>query len=68
MQVEIDVIKEFEIPLDSATSGEQVVSVRWLTPPIDVVTGYYLDAVLMQGDRPLPSRAILLQKRQFTVY
>jgi hypothetical protein len=63
-----EIVKEFEIPLDSATSGGQVVSVRWLTPPIDVVTGYYLDAVLMQGDRPLPSRAILVQRRQFTVY
>jgi hypothetical protein len=63
-----EVVKEFEIPLDAEISGEQSVSVRWLTPPIDVVTGYYLDAIMMQGERPLPSRATRVQRRQFTVY
>jgi hypothetical protein len=63
-----DVVKEFVIPLDADKSDEQVKTVKWLTPPIDVVTGYYLDAALLQGELALPSRAVQTQKRQFTVY
>jgi hypothetical protein len=61
-----DVVKEYEIPLSSEKINE--LTVRWLTPPIDVVTGYYLDASVLQYDRLLPSRALDIIKKQFTVY
>lgn len=63
-----EILKEFVISLEADESDEQVKSVKWLTPPIDVVTGYYLDAALLQGELPLPSRAVRVQNRQFTVY
>jgi hypothetical protein len=61
-----DIIKEFEIPLGS--EKESVVNVKWLTPPIDVVTGFYIDAVISQNGHQLPGRAIEVIKKQFTVY
>jgi hypothetical protein len=61
-----DVIKEFEIPLTSEKVN--MLTVRWLTPPIDVVTGYYLDASILQSGRPLPNRALEIIVKQFTVY
>ena len=63
-----DSIKEFDILLDSAKSDNQTIIVKWMTPPIDMVTGYYLDATVFQGERALPSRAVETIKRQFTVY
>lgn len=61
-----DIIKEFEIPLGS--EKESVLKVKWLTPPIDVVTGFYIDAVISQNGHQLPGRAIEVIKKQFTVY
>ncbi|MFW9962149.1 MAG: hypothetical protein ACFFCX_01170 [Candidatus Sifarchaeia archaeon] len=63
-----DIIKEFEIPIPDTSSKINVIKVKWVTPPIDVVTGFYVDAVILQSGRQLPSRAIELVKRQFTVY
>ncbi|MFW9787269.1 MAG: glutamate-cysteine ligase family protein [Candidatus Thorarchaeota archaeon] len=63
-----DVVKEFEVPLPDPDAKKNVVRINWITPPIDVVTGYYVDAVILQSGRPLPSRAVELVKRQFTVY
>ena len=63
-----DTIKEFDVTLDSGKSDNQTVIIKWMTPPIDMVTGYYLDAILLQGERALPSRAVEIVKRQFTVY
>jgi len=61
-----DVIKEFELPLSK--DSESVLTVKWLTPPIDVVTGFIVDAVVSQNGRDLPRRAIDVTKKQFTVY
>ncbi len=63
-----NIIKEFEVALPDSSSKTNVVRVNWVTPPIDVVTGYYLDAMVLQSGRPLPSRAVELVKKQFTVY
>ncbi|MCK4567194.1 MAG: hypothetical protein KAU48_07785, partial [Candidatus Thorarchaeota archaeon] len=60
------IIKEFEIPISSEC--ENVLTVRWLTPPIDVVTGYFVEAMISQEDRYLPTRAIDVTRKQFTVY
>ena len=61
-----EIIKEFDIPLSNQKKNS--VSVKWLTPPIDIVTGYFLDAEISQHGRPLPHRAIEMVKKQFTVY
>jgi len=61
-----DIVKEFEVPISS--ESENILTVKWLTPPIDVVTGYYVDAIISQGDRHLPRRAIDVTRKQFTVY
>ncbi len=61
-----DIIKEFELPINS--ESENVLTVKWLTPPIDVVTGYFVEAIISQEDRHLPSRAIDVTRKQFTVY
>jgi hypothetical protein len=61
-----DIIKEFSIPLSSEKKNS--LSVKWLTPPIDIVTGYFLDAEISQHGRPLPHRALEIVKKQFTVY
>ncbi|MFW9982573.1 MAG: hypothetical protein ACFFE3_11720, partial [Candidatus Thorarchaeota archaeon] len=63
-----ELVKEFEIPLPNPETKQNIIKVRWMTPPIDVVTGYYIDAVIVQAGRPLPSRAVDLIRRQFTVY
>ena len=63
-----DIVKEFEIPLPDPDAKVNVIKVNWLTPPIDVVTGYYVDAIVLQSGRPLPARATELIRRQFTVY
>ncbi|MFX1484256.1 MAG: hypothetical protein ACFFCP_13835, partial [Promethearchaeota archaeon] len=63
-----ELVKEFVISLPKPESKHNIIRVRWMTPPIDVVTGYYLDAVIIQEGRPLPARAVDLIRRQFTVY
>jgi gamma-glutamyl:cysteine ligase YbdK (ATP-grasp superfamily) len=63
-----DIVKEFEVPLPDFDTKKKVIKIRWITPPIDVVTGYYIDAVILQSGRALPSRAVELVRRQFTVY
>ena len=61
-----DIIKEFEIPL--SPNKVNSVKVKWLTPPIDVVTGFYVDAIISQNDHHLPKRALEVTRKQFTVY
>jgi hypothetical protein len=63
-----DIVKEFEVPLPDPEAKMNVVKINWITPPIDVVTGYYIDTVVLQSGRPLPARAVELVRRQFTVY
>jgi len=61
-----DIVKEFELPI--STDKESVLKIKWLTPPIDVVTGYYVDAVISQNGHHLPRRALDVTRKQFTVY
>ncbi|TFH02060.1 MAG: hypothetical protein E4H14_17965 [Candidatus Thorarchaeota archaeon] len=61
-----DIVKEFELPV--SPDRENVLRVKWLTPPIDVVTGYYVDAVISQNEHHLPRRALDVTRKQFTVY
>ena len=61
-----EIVREYQIPLSTDTHNS--VSMKWLTPPIDVVTGYYLDAEISQNDHPLPGRATEVIRKQFTVY
>jgi len=63
-----DIVKEFEVRLPDPNAKTNIIRITWLTPPIDVVTGYYIDAIVLQSGRPLPARAIELIRRQFTVY
>ena len=61
-----DIVKEFEIPISS--EKENVITVKWFTPPIDIVTGYFVEAMISQDDRQLPTRAVDVTRKQFTVY
>jgi len=61
-----EIVKEFELPISEDT--ENVLRVKWLTPPIDVVTGFYVDAVISQYGHQLPRRALDVTRKQFTVY
>jgi hypothetical protein len=61
-----DVVKEFEFPISN--KEENLLRVKWLTPPIDVVTGYYVDADIAQNEQILPRRALEVTRKQFTVY
>ena len=61
-----DIVKEFELPI--SVNRENILRVKWLTPPIDVVTGYYVDAVISQNGHHLPRRALDVTRKQFTVY
>ncbi|MGY5863945.1 MAG: glutamate-cysteine ligase family protein [Candidatus Thorarchaeota archaeon] len=63
-----DLVKEFTIPIPKPESRQNIIKIKWMTPPIDVVTAFYIDAVMVQGGRPLPARAVDIVKRQFTVY
>ncbi|MHA2056293.1 MAG: glutamate-cysteine ligase family protein [Candidatus Thorarchaeota archaeon] len=63
-----DIVKEFEVPIPDPDAKTNVIKIHWITPPIDVVTGFYVDAVVLQSGRPLPARAVELVRRQFTVY
>ncbi|TFG28567.1 hypothetical protein EU527_17150 [Candidatus Thorarchaeota archaeon] len=61
-----EIVKEYQVPL--SIERKNSVSIKWLTPPIDVVTGYYLDAEISQDNRSLPGRAVEVIRKQFTVY
>jgi len=61
-----EIVKEFELPISE--DRENVLRVKWLTPPIDVVTGFYVDAVISQNGHHLPKRALDVTRKQFTVY
>ncbi|MFW9800733.1 MAG: hypothetical protein ACFFD9_09870, partial [Candidatus Thorarchaeota archaeon] len=63
-----DVVKQFELPFPDSQAQENEVKVRWITPPVDVVTGYYVEALIVQGSRTLPNRAVSQNRKQFTVY
>ncbi|MHA1575884.1 MAG: hypothetical protein ACTSU3_00845 [Candidatus Thorarchaeota archaeon] len=62
------VVKQFEIPFPELQGQEFETQVKWLTPPVDVVTGYYLETVIEQKGKPLTKRAVKQVEKQFTVY
>ncbi|TFG10529.1 hypothetical protein EU538_01525 [Candidatus Thorarchaeota archaeon] len=59
---------EFQIPFDTIDSEEFQTEIEWTTPSVDMVTNFYLDIVMSQHGRQLPSRALDITKKQFTVY
>ncbi|TFF93440.1 hypothetical protein EU546_06190 [Candidatus Thorarchaeota archaeon] len=63
-----ELLAEFQIPFDTVDADTYHTQIEWTTPPVDVVTNYYLDAVISQHGRQLPARAIEIEKKQFTVY
>ncbi|MHA2151542.1 MAG: glutamate-cysteine ligase family protein [Candidatus Thorarchaeota archaeon] len=63
-----DLVQEFTIPIPKPEDKENKLKIRWMTPPIDVVTAFYIDAAIVQDDKQLPARAVDLIRRQFTVY
>ncbi|MCK4820055.1 hypothetical protein KA005_30095, partial [bacterium] len=62
------VVQEFEIPFPEISGEEFDTVVKWMTPPVDIVTGYYLETVIEHKGRQLPGRAIEQTEKQFTVY
>jgi hypothetical protein len=62
------VMMEFRIPVQTSNTLNFETRVGWLTPPVELVTGYYLEAVVSVDGRALPSRAVSIEERQFTVY
>ncbi len=63
-----DLSAEFHIPFDTLNDGILHTEIDWTTPPVDVITNFYLDVVMSQYGRQLPSRAFEVEKKQFTVY
>ncbi len=63
-----DLSAEFHIPFDTVDNGVFQTEIDWTTPPVDVITNFYLDVVMSQYGRQLPSRALDVEKKQFTVY
>ncbi|MFW9908099.1 MAG: hypothetical protein ACFFEF_05950 [Candidatus Thorarchaeota archaeon] len=65
------VIKLFEVSLPALKKrdrGEFEAEVPWTTPAVDVVTGFYLEALVEQNGQILPDRAVKQVRKQFTVY
>ena len=62
------IVKQFEIPFPDTDGEDFSVTVKWMTPPVDMVTGYYLESVIEHKGRQLPSRAVSQSEKQFTVY
>ncbi|MHA2379696.1 MAG: hypothetical protein ACXADS_10475 [Candidatus Thorarchaeota archaeon] len=63
-----EVIKQFQRPFPDSSAESNEVKIRWITPAVDIVTGYYLEAVILQAERALPDRAVSQDRKQFTVY
>ena len=62
------VVEQFNLPVLKADELRYEANVLWHTPPVEVVTGYYLEIVVLQAGRPLPARAIIQTPKQLTVY
>jgi hypothetical protein len=63
-----EVVKEFRIPVITSGGVGFEHAVKWNTPVVDLVTGYYTDASILADGKALPSRAVETAQRQFTVY
>ena len=61
-------VEQFDLPVLSQDQLSYEAHVLWHTPPVEMVTGFYLEAVVLQAGRPLPGRAILQTPKQLTVY
>jgi len=63
-----EMVKEFKIPLVIGDRIDFQSSLKWTTPLVEIVTGYYLDVLILADGRALPSRAVDIAEKQFTVY
>ncbi len=63
-----DTVDEFDVRLAPSESLEHSIDLSWVTPKVDVVTAYYLDASVLHRGRPLPKRAVNQTTKHFTVY
>jgi hypothetical protein len=63
-----EIVKQYKASLSGADAGEKEIIFQWTTPPVDMVTGFYLDAIITQDGKPLPERAVRQDRKQFTVY
>jgi len=63
-----EVVKEFKIPVITSSGVGFEYAVKWITPVVDLVTGYYTDASILADGKALPNRAVETAQRQFTVY
>ncbi len=63
-----EVVKQFQLPFPDSSAETNVIRVRWITPAVDVVTGYYVEALILEGGKALPDRAVRQDRKQFTVY
>ncbi|MFW9850407.1 MAG: hypothetical protein ACFFF4_14840, partial [Candidatus Thorarchaeota archaeon] len=65
------VVKLFEIKITDMKrrdDGDFEAELPWTTPSVDVVSGFYLEALVEQKGQILPDRAISQTQKQFTVY
>lgn len=65
------VVKLFEVDARSISKkkdGEFEIEIPWTTPSVDIVTGFYLEALVEQKGQILPDRAVEQTPKQFTVY
>jgi hypothetical protein len=65
------VVKLFEIKftdMKKRSDGEFEAEIPWTTPTVDVVSGFYLEALVEQKGQILPDRALSQTQKQFTVY
>ncbi|MFX1603559.1 MAG: hypothetical protein ACFFCK_08750, partial [Promethearchaeota archaeon] len=63
-----EVVKQFQLPFPDSGARTNDFKIRWITPAVDVVTGYYVEALILQGEKALPDRAVKQDRKQFTVY
>ncbi|MGY5861957.1 MAG: hypothetical protein RTU09_06245 [Candidatus Thorarchaeota archaeon] len=62
-----EIVKEFRLPIPEPET-EFKSEVRWTTPQLEAITGYYLDATIIQGEISLPARAVKCEEKTFAVY
>ena len=61
------VVKEFRLSVPKSDT-EFKSKVRWTTPHLETITGYYLDATIIHGEISLPARAVKCEEKTFAVY
>jgi gamma-glutamyl:cysteine ligase YbdK (ATP-grasp superfamily) len=63
-----NIVEKFNLPVLESDNLRYEAHVLWHTPPVEMVTGYYLEIVALQGGKSLPARAIRQTPKQLTVY